>query len=695
MLSLRLLLSLCTVQFLALNFLAISSIQADEDKRPNIIFIFTDDHAPHAIGAYGSKINKTPNMDRLAREGMIFKNSFCTNSICGPSRAVILTGKHSHLNGFRTNTDRFDGSQQTFPKLLQKVGYQTAMIGKWHLKSDPTGFDFWEVLLGQGPYYNPPLKSAAGVRNTTGYTTEILTDVALDWLKTKRDPKKPFMMMYQHKAPHREWAPGPKYLTMFDDVKIPEPPTLFDDYKGRTSATLTQTMTLDRHFSARDMKLVAPRNLTPEQLKLWNAAYGPKNEAFKKANLTGKDLIRWKYQRYIKDYLRCIASVDDNIGRVLKYLEENDLEKNTIVIYSSDQGFYLGDHGWYDKRWMYEESLKMPLIVKWPGVVKPGSVNEHLVQNLDYAETFLEIAGAKIPADMQGRSLVPLLKGEDPADWRKSIYYHYYEFPGAHMVRRHFGVRTERYKLIHYYNIHEWEFFDLQKDPDELRSLYDQRNMQPMIQELHREMKRLQRLYKDDEPTATLASLSQRRIRRQAGKVKQALSFHLHSGSDKFKADLDPAAKPITVGAVCNPKAGDGVIVAQGGISMGYTLYLKGGKPTFGIRSSGTLVEVSAEKAISLNEASHIVGVLTPRGKLRLYVKGQLVAEDEGQFIINKPADGLSVGNDTGSFVGEYTEEKPFQGTLSDIRIYWGILRPKQIKNWAAGNLKVPQKEEV
>ena len=485
------------------------------DERPNIIFIFTDDHASHAISAYGSKINTTPNMDRLAREGMLFRNVFCTNSICGPSRAVILTGKHSHLNGFRTNGNRFDGSQQTFPKLLRRAGYQTAMIGKWHLKSDPTGFDFWKVLVGQGPYYNPPLKTPSGTKRYTGYTTEILTDVALDWLKNKRDKKKPFMLMYQHKAPHREWAPGPKYLTMYDNVSIPEPDTLFDDYANRTSAAKTQTMTVARHLNDRDLKFVPPRNLTPEQLEAWNAAYGPKNAAFKEANLQGKELVRWKYQRYIKDYLRCIAAVDDNIGRVLEYLDGSGLAKNTVVIYSSDQGFYLGDHGWFDKRWMYEESLRMPFIVRWPGVVKPGSVDNHLVQNLDFAETFLDIAGVEPPADMQGRSLVPLLKGEPPQNWRKSIYYHYYEFPGAHSVRRHYGVRTEHHKLIYYYGIEEWELFDLDKDPDELKSVYDVSAYAEVVTELRTELKRLQKHYKDTDPEAPLKS--RRRPRRAGG----------------------------------------------------------------------------------------------------------------------------------------------------------------------------------
>lgn len=448
---------------------------AEAAERPNIVFIFTDDHASHSMSCYGSKINKTPNLDRIANDGMRFENCFVTNSICGPSRAVILTGKYSHKNGFVRNGNRFDGAQQTFPKLLKKVGYQTAIVGKWHLGTDPTGFDYWEILKGQGPYYNPPMiKNGENVKHV-GYTTDIITDLTLDFLKNKRDADKPFMLMYQHKAPHRNWQPGPKYLNMYDDVTIPEPETLFDNYEGRGTAAHTQDMSIEKTMTASDLKLTPPNNLTPEQKKVWDAAYDPKNEEFRKANLKGKDLISWKYQRYIKDYLRCVASVDDNVGRVLDYLDESGLSKNTIVIYSSDQGFYLGEHGWFDKRFMYEESYRMPFVAKWPGVIEPGSVNKDIISNVDFAETFLDIAGAEIPDDMQGRSIVPILKGNTPDDWRKSHYYQYYEFEAdrrtAHMVRRHRGVRTDRYKLIHFYNLDEWELYDLKKDPNEMLSV--------------------------------------------------------------------------------------------------------------------------------------------------------------------------------------------------------------------------------
>jgi len=676
-----------SITTLSIVFCAIHVSAAESYGRPNVIFLFTDDHATHAISAYGSKINKTPHLDRIAREGMLFQNSFCTNSICGPSRAVILTGKHSHLNGFMTNYNQFNGSQQTFPKLLRKVGYQTAMIGKWHLGTEPTGFDFWEVLRGQGPYYNPKMRTPNGDKPYTGYTTEIITDIALDWLETKRDPAKPFMLMCQHKAPHREWAPGPKYLTMYDDVKIPEPATLFDDWSNRNRGCKTQTMTLARHFSSRDMKLVPPNNLTPEQLELWNAAYGPKNEAFRKANLKNSDLVRWKYQRYIKDYLRCIAAVDDNIGRMLAYLDETGLAKNTIVIYSSDQGFYLGDHGWYDKRWMYEESLKMPLLVRWPGVVKPGTINRDIVQNLDYAETFLDIAGAKIPGDMQGRSLLPILKGQTPSDWRQSMYYHYYENPGAHTVERHFGVRTQRHKLIRYYDIDEWELFDLEKDPDELESVWADPSYAKVRAELEVELRRLQVKYLDENPIrpkrgGRVSRRAQRVLRRLAAKVKTKQVFQLDAPDGKAHRNLDPSAKPLTVGAWCTSKTGNGVIIAQGGASLGYSLYLSSGELRFAIRNNDTLFEVKAPKTIAAGTRFHAAGVLSPKGKISLLVDGKVVAEGKGELIAARPADSLTTGDDTGSAVADYVQKTKFEGTLEDIRVFWGVVDAEAQAAW-------------
>ncbi len=494
-------------------------------RRPNILFVFCDDHAYQSISAYqsvspyGLKLNETPNIDRLAREGMRFDNCYVTNSICGPCRAVIQTGKYSHLNGFYCNGNRFNGDQQTFPKLLQKAGYQTAIVGKWHLATEPQGYDYSEVLIGQGPYYNPPMLKNGQRTAHTGYTTTIITDLALDWLKDQRDPDRPFMLMFQHKAPHRNWQPGPQWLNKYDDVTIPEPDTLFDDYEGRGTAAKTQDMSIAKTMNPNDLKLTPPRNFTPEQAAAWNKAYGPKNEAFAQANLQGKDLVRWKYQRYMKDYLRCIAAVDDNLGRVLKYLDDTGLAENTVVIYSSDQGFYLGEHNWFDKRWMYEESLRTPLIVRWPGVVKPGSTNKDIVSNVDFAETFLDLVGAKVPADMQGRSFVPILQGNTPDDWRKTFYYHYYEFPGAHSVRRHYGVADGRYKLIHFYPntsdaspIDEWEMYDLGSDPKELKSVFGDAKYADVQQHLEAELVRLRRELKVPDPDPPETVRRRRRV---------------------------------------------------------------------------------------------------------------------------------------------------------------------------------------
>ncbi len=477
------------------------------DQPPNIVFIFTDDHCQQALSAYDPTRISTPNMDRIASEGMRFDRCYVTNGICGPSRAVIQTGKYSHLNGFIRNGNRFNGDQQTFPKLLQAAGYQTAVIGKWHLASTPQGYDYYDVLKGQGPYYNPPMITAGEdgqpvTRPHTGYTTEIITDKTLDWLKNDRDPNKPFMVMYQHKAPHRNWMPAPKYLNWLDDVTLPEPETLWDNYSGRTRAAGRQTMTVKSHLNDRDLKLTGHGNMNDEQKKVWDAAYKPKNEAFQKARagMTEEEIIKWKYQRYAKDYLRCVKSVDDGIGQVLGYLDEAGLTDNTVVIYSSDQGWYLGEHGWFDKRWMYEESLKTPLLVRWPGVTKPGSINNDIVSNLDFAETFLDIAGVEVPEDMQGRSFTSILKGATPKNWRKTFYYHYYENPGAHNVARHYGVTDGEFKLMRFYalegeKINDWEMFDLKKDPNELSSVYGHKDYVKVQEELQTELKRLRRKF--------------------------------------------------------------------------------------------------------------------------------------------------------------------------------------------------------
>ncbi|MFA6545748.1 MAG: sulfatase [Limisphaerales bacterium] len=491
---------------LLLAFALVTVASTAAPKQPNILFIFSDDHAYQAISAYqhSLKLVQTPNIDRLAKEGMIFQRAMVPNSICGPSRATVMTGKYSHANGFYNNTNsRFDSTQQTFPKLLKAAGYQTAIVGKWHLVSDPTGFDYWEILPGQGIYYNPPMIRNGERVKHEGYATDIITDLSLEWLK-KRDKSKPFLMMCQHKAPHREWSPNLKNLGWNKDRKFDEPPTLFDNYTGRGRAEYEQDMTLEKTFTPLDAKLTVPGGLNEEQRKVWNAYYEPRNEEFRKANLTGKELVRWRYQRYLHDYLGCILSVDESVGRLLKYLDDEGLAKDTIVVYSSDQGFYLGEHGWFDKRWFYEESVRTPLLARWPGVTKPGSVNHDIVSNLDFAGTFLEAAGQPVPGDIQGRSFVPLLKGRTPADWRKSFYYHYYEYPGPHHVRKHYAVITDRYKLVHFYepDVNYWELFDREKDPQELTSFYEDPAYAKTRAELHTELARLRKELKVPDPDA-------------------------------------------------------------------------------------------------------------------------------------------------------------------------------------------------
>jgi arylsulfatase A-like enzyme len=512
----------------AVIFLA-ASVPAAE--RPNILFIFSDDHALKGIGAYGGEGNvaRTPNLDRLAQDGMLFRHCLVTNSICGPSRATVLTGKYNHLNGFPDNSSVFDNTQQTYPKLLQKAGYQTAVIGKWHLETDPTGFDHWMVLPGQGHYWNPDFITANGKTRIEGYCTDVITDEALKWLKEGRDQEKPFMLCYWHKAPHREWSPALSDLKLYDDITIPEPATLFDDYEGRASPAREHEMGIDQHMTLMsDLKMPmtgtelpgsgAKRSgwyarMTQAQMSAWDAHYNPIYEQFMKANLTGRELVSWKYQRYMKDYLSTVGGVDRNIGRVLEWLKESGLDKNTVIIYSSDQGFYLGEHGWFDKRWMYEESLHTPLIVRWPGVVQPGSENKDLVSTLDFGQTILDIAGAPQPEDMQGRSMVPLLKGEKVPDWRQAHYYHYYEYPAPHRVAPHFGVRTETgYKLIHFYDRNEWELFDLNKDPHELNSVYGHADYASIQESLLMQMKELQVKYKDTNPTAPPPKTSKRAL---------------------------------------------------------------------------------------------------------------------------------------------------------------------------------------
>ena len=478
---------------------------------PNIVFIFTDDHAYQAISAYGDRLAEvapTPNIDRIAQQGMRFDRATVTNSICAPARAVIQTGKHSHINGVRDNVVDFDGTQQTFPKLLQQAGYETAMIGKWHLKSEPIGFDHWQVLPGQGHYYNPDFRTPDGTVREHGYVTDLITEKTLGWLQEKRDPDKPFLLMMQHKAPHRAWLPAPDHLDTFDDVTIPEPENLLDDYATRGTAAHEQRMNIDTTMDLMaDLKVFTNDNrkgdrweglyarMDPEQLAEFEAAYQAKNEAFLAAGLEDEDLMRWKYQRYMKDYLRTIASVDESVGEVLDYLEASGLDKDTIVIYSSDQGFYLGEHGWFDKRFMYEESFRTPLLVHWPGVTDAGSVSDKLVSNLDYAETMLDMAGVPVPEDMQGVSLRAVLDGTADETWRKSVYYRYYEHTRGHNVHPHEGVATQRYKLIHFWRLGEWELYDLQADRAEMNNLYGDPAYASVVDELKTELLKLREQY--------------------------------------------------------------------------------------------------------------------------------------------------------------------------------------------------------
>ena len=490
--------------------------QNQEGDRPNIIYIMSDDHGYQAISAYGYGLNQTPNIDKLADQGMLFNRAFVTNAICGPSRAVMLTGKHSHINGFMDNHSTFDGSQQTVAKLMHDGGYQTAVVGKWHLISEPQGFDYWSIVPGQGEYYNPDFIENGVKKRVPGYITNITTDIAINWLD-KRDKNKPFFLVYQQKAPHRNWMPEEKYYHLFDSTKFPVPANYFDDYNTRTKAAHDQEMEIatDMHPDY-DLKLAFDlpidkqgglagawqgiyNRLTPEEKKKWEAAYGPSIDAFNKANLTGRELAEWKYQRYMKDYLRCVQSVDDNVGRLMKYLTANGLDKNTIIIYTSDQGFYLGEHGWFDKRFMYEESFRTPLIVKWPGVTNKKMTTNSMVQNLDFAETILDMAGLPVPSDMQGKSIVPVLKGKQKGNLHDALYYHFYENQ-EHKVAKHIGVRTDRYKLIYFYENNEWELYDLQKDKSEMNNLYNSPDFNKVRDMMKNKLRELAHQYKDTVP---------------------------------------------------------------------------------------------------------------------------------------------------------------------------------------------------
>ncbi len=472
-------------------------------NRPNILFIMADDHAAHALSCYGSRINTTPNLDRLANEGMRFRNCFAVNSICTPSRAAILTGKYSHINGV-TVFNRFDGSQPTVAKMLQAAGYHTGMIGKWHLTSDPTGFDYWNILPGQGVYHDPEYIELGQRKKIPGYVTDSITDLSIEFLK-KRPKDKPFFLMCHHKAPHRPWEPDAKHAHLFEDVDLPEPDTFNDDYQTRSAAAAEATMRIDKNLTRNDLKIRPPAELKGMERARWNQTVDLTMEVTNHSQtqkLEGQALKRWKYQRYIKDYLRCVASVDDNVGRLLAYLDQEGLTDNTIVIYTSHQGFFLGDHDWFDKRFMYEESLRMLFLIRYPGKIKAHTVSDRMILNVDFAPTFLEYAGLPIPAEMQGRSFAPILNGKPPKVWRTSMYYRYYHYPGDHQVQQHYGVRTERYKLIFFHRLNQWELFDLAKDPHELNNVYASPEYARTVRQLKSELKRLRRDLNDHDQFA-------------------------------------------------------------------------------------------------------------------------------------------------------------------------------------------------
>lgn len=498
----------------------------EKNKRPNIILMVSDDHAYQAISAYGHGLNETPNIDRLADQGAIFTRATVTNSICAPSRAVILTGKHSFVNGKVDNIQSFNWDQENFPKELQKAGYATAMIGKIHIDGLPQGFDHSMVLPGQGHYYNPDFIVNGERKRFEGYVTDITTDHALKWLKEDRDKEKPFLLIYNQKAPHRNWKPAPEYLNLYDGMNFTPPDNFFDPetgYEGRGTAAKTQEMEIAGHaIWGHDFKFLTDpegnktglnkqlNRFNKKQRSQWKAAYEPKNRAFvekyfsgkkdfKDAETREKEIALWKYNRYIKDYLRTIKSVDDGVGEILNYLEENDIADNTIVIYTSDQGFYLGEHGWFDKRFMYEQSLRTPLLMRYPKEIEPGTVIDELVQNLDFAPTLLDYANTQAPSAMQGESFRDLVNGKSKK-WRDAIYYTYYEYPSVHMVKRHYGVSTKRYKLIHfYYDIDEWEMYDLKEDPDEMKNIYDDPEYAEVRADLHQKLKELREQYGDSD----------------------------------------------------------------------------------------------------------------------------------------------------------------------------------------------------
>ncbi len=477
-----------------------SSYPAGAGDRPNIVFIFSDDHAVRAVSAYGESLVATPNIDRIAAGGIRFDRAYVGNAICGPSRATLLTGLHSHANGFYSNewSGPFNGRQQTLPGLLHRAGYQTAVIGKWHLYSDPVHFDHWDIidnLMEQGTYYNPSFRSPAGIEETTGYVADLVTDKSIAWLEQAKSEEKPFFLLYSHKTPHRDWLPGPEELRNWDeDARLEEPASLLRNLDDLTRARREARMRIGEYMTDNDVKLANRNELTPEQAALWESAFSEGNRQFKAGEMTEAEVVRWKYQRYVKTYAASVQSMDRQIGRLLDYLEANDLMENTIVLYSSDQGFFLGENGWFDKRWMDEASSQIPLLITWRGHIQPGATSSALVQNIDFAPTLLEAAGVEPESPMHGVSLLPLF-AQEPEPWERDLYYHFYEDPGFHGVARHYGVRTNRYKLVHYYQHDEWELFDLETDPADQVNLYGEPGYAAITEDLKQRLQLLRVQY--------------------------------------------------------------------------------------------------------------------------------------------------------------------------------------------------------
>jgi len=487
-----------SIQILLL--LLLSSVAYATNERPNIVLIMSDDHAIKALSAYGNSLVQTPNIDRIAATGMRFDRAYVANALCGPSRATLLTGMHSHRNGFYANewSGPFDGNQQTLPSLLQKAGYQTAVIGKWHLYSDPVGFNHWEVIdnqMEQGTYYNPEFRSPKGIEKVTGYVANIVTEKSIAWLDEAQQSDQPFLLMYNHKSPHRDWLPGPEELADWsEDSMVAEPSSLLRSMDGLTQARQQARMSIADYMTDSDVKLNMVDKLTDEQAALWVKAFAEGNEKFEQSDLSDDEETQWKYQRYIKTYLASVKSMDRQIGRLLDHLEKSGDLHNTIIIYTSDQGFFLGENGWFDKRWMDEVSSRMPLLVQWPKYIAAGKKTDALVQNIDFAPTLLAAAGVSPETPMHGVSLLPLLK-DTATEWQRDLYYHFYENPGFHGVARHYGVRTQRYKLIHYYQNDEWELFDLEKDPDDQVNLYGKPETEEITKDLEQRLQVLRNKY--------------------------------------------------------------------------------------------------------------------------------------------------------------------------------------------------------